>query len=62
VVHFEDLTLKKKNKDEKKNDTMIKRMIPYEGLKFLSLLFGLNDFSHEPIGPQTNNILLITWG
>jgi hypothetical protein len=54
--------LKKKNKDEKKNDTMIKRMIPYEGLKFLSLLFGLNDFSHEPIGPQTNNILLITWG
>jgi hypothetical protein len=59
VVDFEDL-LKKRSKDEKKNDTMIKRMIPYEGLKPLSLLFGLNGFSCELIGPQTNNILLIT--
>jgi hypothetical protein len=55
VVDFEDL-LEKRSKDEKKNDTMIKRMIPYEGLKLLSLLFGFNGFSCELIGPQTNNI------
>jgi hypothetical protein len=27
-----------------------------------SLLFNLNDFTHEFIGAQTNNSLLITWG
>jgi hypothetical protein len=33
-----------------------------EGLKSWSLCFGLNGFTHELIGPQTNNILLMTWG
>jgi hypothetical protein len=38
-------------------------MKTYEGLKPWSLLFDLNDFTHdELIGPQMNNILLITWG
>jgi len=31
-------------------------------LKPWSLLFNLNDFTHEFIGAQTNNSLLITWG
>jgi hypothetical protein len=31
-------------------------------LKSWLLLFGLNGFTHELIGPQTNNILLMTWG
>jgi hypothetical protein len=34
-------------------------MKAYEGLKPWSLLFGLNGFTHELIGPGTNNILLI---
>ncbi len=37
-------------------------MNAYERLKPWCLIFGLNDFTHELIGPQTNNILLITWG
>ncbi len=37
-------------------------MKPYEGLKAWSLCFGLNAFTHELIGLQTNNILLTTWG
>jgi hypothetical protein len=37
-------------------------MKPYEELKLWSLLFDLNGFIHELIDPQTNNMLLITWG
>jgi hypothetical protein len=37
-------------------------MKPYEELKSWFLLFDLNGFIHELIDPQTNNILLITWG
>jgi hypothetical protein len=37
-------------------------MKPYEELKSWSLLFDFNGFIHELIDPQTNNILLITWG
>ncbi len=37
-------------------------MKPYEGLKSWLLLFGHNGFTHELIGPQTSNILLMTWG
>jgi hypothetical protein len=37
-------------------------MKAYEGLKPWCLLFGLNDFTHELIGPQTNNVLFIIWG
>ncbi len=37
-------------------------MKPYEGLKSWLLLFGLNGFTHELIGLQTSNILLMTWG
>jgi hypothetical protein len=37
-------------------------MKAYERLKPWSLLFGLNAFTYELIGSQTNNILLVTWG
>ncbi len=37
-------------------------MKPYEGLKSWLLLFSLNGFTHELIGPQTSNILLMTGG
>jgi hypothetical protein len=41
------------------NDSKNEKMKTYEGLKPWSLLFDLNDFTHdELIGPQTNNILL----
>jgi hypothetical protein len=33
----------------------------YEGLKPWTLLFDLNGFTLELIGPKTNNILIITW-
>jgi hypothetical protein len=32
-------------------------MKTFEGLKPRSPLFGVNGFTHELIGPQTNNIL-----
>jgi hypothetical protein len=31
-------------------------------MKAYTYLFDLNGFTYEFIGPQTNNILLITWG
>jgi hypothetical protein len=37
-------------------------MKTYEKLKPWYLQIDLNDFTHELIGPQTNNTLLITWG
>jgi hypothetical protein len=47
----------------KKEAKMKRRTIPrkkiYERLKPWSLLFGLNGFTHNLIGPQTNRILLI---
>jgi hypothetical protein len=47
----------------KKNDSKKEKVKAYEGLKPWSLLFDLNEFTHdELIGPQMNNILLITWG
>jgi hypothetical protein len=39
-----------------------KELKSYEWLKLWSLFFGLNDFTHELIGPHINNILLIIWG
>jgi hypothetical protein len=41
---------------------MMSRKKEYKGLKPWSLLFDLNGFTHELISPQTNDILLITWG
>jgi hypothetical protein len=58
----------KRSKDDKKNDIRMNDiknewMKTYGGSKLWSLLFGLDDFTHELIGLQTNNILLlITWG
>ncbi len=49
------------NKHETKNDTNKERMEVHERLKPWSLLFSLNGFTHELIGPQIINILLITW-
>lgn len=37
-------------------------MKTYERLKPWDLQIDLNDFTHELIGPQTNNTLLVTWG
>jgi hypothetical protein len=37
-------------------------MKTYEKLKLWYLQIDLNDFTYEHIGPQTNSILLITWG
>ncbi len=37
-------------------------MKTYEKLKPWYLQIDLNDFTYECIGPQTNSILLITWG
>ncbi len=37
-------------------------MKAYEELKPWCLLLGLNDFTHQLICSQTNNILLVTWG
>jgi hypothetical protein len=38
------------------------RMKTCEESKPWSLLFGLNGFTYELIGRETNNILLRTWG
>jgi hypothetical protein len=53
----------------RKEAKMRKKMIPrkkelkaYEWLKLWFLLFDLNCFTHEFIGPHINNILLIIWG
>jgi hypothetical protein len=52
----------------RKETKMKKRMIPrmnkniWSTSKPWSLFFNFNDFTHEFIGAQTNNILLITWG
>jgi hypothetical protein len=36
------------------------KMKAYKRVEDLFPTFDLNDFTHELIGPQTNNILLIT--
>jgi hypothetical protein len=60
VIFFKGLTLKRKTR--KKFESIKNIMKPYEGLKSWLLLFGLNGFTHELIGPQTSNILLMTSG
>jgi hypothetical protein len=47
--------------NEKKNNNNYKKK-HNEGLKPWSLHLKLNKVTHELIDPQTNNILLITWG
>jgi hypothetical protein len=58
-VYFE-----KGHKDEKKKEWYQERKIEWNHMRGWSVnpYFGLNDFTHELIGPQTNNILLILWG
>jgi hypothetical protein len=45
----------------KKETKMKWRMMPRKN-ESIYLPFDLNGFTYEFIGPQTNNILLITWG
>ncbi len=66
MVWFLGFSLRKEARWKKNNNKKIK-IKAYEGLKPWSLLFGLNGFTHELIGPkqiifysQINNIVLIT--
>jgi hypothetical protein len=62
VIYFLGFSFEKEVKIRKKMISNKNIMKPYEGLKSWSLLFGLNGFTHELIGPQRSNILLMTSG
>jgi hypothetical protein len=61
VIQFWGFSLKNEAKMKRK---MIaeKRECKYMKGWSLGPTFNLNGFTHELIGPQTNNILLIIWG
>jgi hypothetical protein len=62
VIYFLGFSFRKEANIKKRMISNKKIMKPYEGLKSWLLLFGHNGFTNELIGPQTSNILLMTWG